>query len=68
MRFEKINDIRVDDPENFYACHAFVIYREISTDVLWVGYNFNQLAMMVDPENGLPLTYTAWKEKYKDKN
>jgi len=43
------------------------IYRETSTDLLYVRYsslNGGGITLMVDPEDGMPLTYNEWQEKY----
>lgn len=64
FNFEKIKDSKV--PSGLYTEHSFVIFREISTDVLWVS-NGVSLSEMHDPETGLPLTYSVWKEKYQNK-
>lgn len=61
FNFEEIEDISVQN--GLYHEYSFVIFREISTDVLWVR-NGNSLSEMHDPETGLPLTYEGWKEKY----
>ncbi len=45
---------------------------EETTDVIYLklseGYGMGGLTPMLDPENGLPLTYKVWEAKYKNKN
>ena len=60
IRFEKIATdycgISLDD---------FAIYREDTTDVLYIFTESGAISPMLDPENGLPLTFEKWKNKYQ---
>ena len=43
------------------------IYHEKTTDTLFLqygGYKAGGITQLMDPETGLPLTYTVWQEKY----
>ena len=51
--------------------NKLTIFRETTTDSLFVKYSnlsykagAGGLTQMMDPETGLPLTYTVWQEKY----
>lgn len=61
--FEIIKKIMIEDNDNFYFGHTFIIFRETSTDTLYVSYN-DRMTEMINPETGLPLTYKVWKVKY----
>jgi len=65
MKFERITESQVPDPKNNYAADSFVVFRETTTDVLFLELEGMNLLEMHDPETGLPLTYKVWKEKYK---
>ena len=65
FNFETIKVIQTEDTENTYLKHTFVIFREVSTDTLFVDHD-GTLAQMLDPDTGKPLTYKVWKEKYKE--
>ena len=68
MNFEIIKNPYIRDKDNIYESHFFCIYRETTTDVLYVSRGKDSaLAPMLDPETGLPLTYSIWKEKYQNK-
>lgn len=52
----------------------FYYYRDIITDVVYVLYRekngyagMGGLTVMMDPENGLPLTFARWQELYSAK-
>jgi len=66
MNFEIINKFQINDTNNIYEAHSFIIFRETSTDILWIKHE-NSFSEMHDPETGLPLTYKVWQEKYQNK-
>lgn len=41
------------------------IYREKSTDVLYIVTENGGITPMINPSDGLPLTYTKWKNNYR---
>ena len=41
------------------------IYRETSTDVMYIFSDNGGVTPMFDPKNGLPLTYENWEKKYR---
>lgn len=63
-----------------YSAHngssaTFYYYRDTITDVMYVlfrekdGYaGMGGLTVMLDPENGLPLTFARWQEIYNQKS
>lgn len=63
-----------------YSAHngssaTFYYYRDTITDVMYVlfrekdGYaGMGGLTVMLDPENGLPLTFVRWQEIYNQKS
>jgi len=68
MNFEIIKNTGVQDKNNGYELHFFCIYRETTTDVLYVARGKDSaLTPMLNPETGLPLTYKIWQEKYQNK-
>lgn len=64
--------------ESVYSIGDFTIYRETSTDALFVKNDYYRsisgrgsgvgvgvaLTQFLDPETGKPLTYAVWLEKY----
>ena len=47
---------------------SVIYYRDIKTDVMYIfvsGYRKGGPTAMLDPETGLPLTYSRYKELYK---
>ena len=62
-----MNFLLVDKFENGFGRSWMQIYREESTDVLYIIKGDTGITPMVDPETGLPLTYKVWKEKYQNK-
>lgn len=45
--------------------YSFAIFHETTTDSLFIlYYNRGSFAQILDPDTGLPLTYTLWQEKY----
>ena len=51
------------------AGNDFTYYRDTITDVMYLRYhtiNAGGLTVMLDPETGLPLTYTRFVELYKN--
>ena len=44
------------------------VFRETTTDCLFVRYREGGLTQMLNPQTGKPLTYTNWIEKYKEKS
>lgn len=49
----------------YSSTSSFSHYRDVVTDVLYVSNtNSGGLAVMLDPETGLPLTYTRYMEIY----
>ena len=66
MNFEIITISQIQDKHNSYEYHFFYLYRETTTDVLYVARERDgTLTPMLDPETGLPLTYKVWQEKYQ---
>lgn len=65
--------------ESVYSIGDFTIYRETSTDALFVKNDYYRsisgrgvgvgvaLTQFLDPETGKPLTYAVWLEKYANK-
>ena len=52
---------------NDYSSEKFYYFRDITTDVLYLHCSGNRaggLVAMLDPETGLPLTYTRYMELY----
>lgn len=43
-------------------------YRDVATDVIYIGTYKGGLVAMQDPETGLPLTYTRYVELYEENN
>lgn len=66
FRLEILEQNLVDDPNNMYEAHSTIVYRECSTDTLFISIN-GQCVNMYDPETGLPLTYKVWQQKYQTK-
>ena len=62
-----MNFLAVEKFEFGFGCSCIKVYREESTDVLYMFKGDSGVTHMVDPETGLPLTYKVWKEKYKNK-
>lgn len=49
--------------------NGFYIFREPVTDVLYMRYSLDNaggITVMLDPETGLPLTYTKYLEQYTE--
>ena len=68
MNFEIISNPYIKDKSNGYEHHFFCIYRETTTDVLYVARGESGgVTPMLDPETGLPLTYSVWQAKYRDR-
>jgi len=63
MDFEILQKIKINK-DNEYETYEFVIFRETTTDVLWVSHEGN-LVEMTDPQTGLPLTFKQWQTNYK---
>ena len=64
FEFELIREINVDGKVDDWNKYRFLIFREKSTDVLWIKHE-NVFKEMLNPVTGLPLTYKEWAEKYK---
>ena len=68
MNFKIIETIEIQDKNNSYEKHCFYLYHETTTDVLYVAQGESGgLTPMLDPETGLPLTYSVWQAKYRDR-
>ena len=55
--------------EEVYYSDRKMIYREVTTDVLyfyWETSSGGGLAVMLNPETGKPLTYSDWKTNYSN--
>ena len=53
----------------YFSDSELTIYREPVTDVLYMVYdkfNFGGVAVMLDPETGLPMTYTNYLAQYNE--
>lgn len=62
----EVSDVNFGFEEVYYT-QGFTIYRETSTDALFVRHYSSHaggLCQMLDPETGKPLTYSVWLEKY----
>lgn len=56
--------------ETVYTDDNLRIFREKTTDVLYILYNSLEkagLTIMLDPETGKPLTYSNWQAYYQNK-
>jgi len=64
MKYQKITFEKIDTDYCGGNLGDFSIWREETTDVLYIISKKGAISPMLDPENGLPLTYKKWESKY----
>ena len=63
MQFEELKSDKF--PVSALSDARLIIFREKTTDMLYIAYQNGGMAVFRDPENGRPMTYSHWLEKYK---
>ena len=62
LEFEELHSDKF--PVSILSDKRLIIFREKTTDMLYIAYQQGGMAVFRDPENGRPMTYSHWKEKY----